>query len=442
MIKLIFVIITFTITTVNAKNYFVDPLNGSMLNNGSFSKPWSTLSDVMSEKHFSDGDTLFLRSGFHGKNVIVKGSQISNIVIIAEKGELPQILHMTICGKNVVVSGLLFTAEGNYNNGTPRFFDNGILVKLDSNSSNNVIKNCNFQSVEDASKWTLKDWRSKVWSGIRDFGKSNSFVRNKFKNIAYAIELNRTCRYSLVSKNTIEDFSGDGIRIGGADFCIIEHNIIKNSIELDSNTIVGNHEDGIQAWVEKGKDNAVEGVIVRGNYILNFSGKNKPFKGIFQGIGFFDGPFINCVFENNVVIVEHFHGITLFGAYNCKIINNTVLPYPGTFPYIAGPPWIGIFAHKDGTHSNGNIVRNNLTSNIILEKGSAVSDHNLVDPVAFKFVKDYKHFDFRPKPDFSYGGRTIIDSGSSEDAPQVDIEGVSRPQGKGFDIGAYELIVK
>ncbi len=88
-----------------------------------------------------------------------------------------------------------------------------------------------------------------------------------------------------------------------------------------------------------------------------------------QGIGFFDGPYFDCVIEINVVIVEHFHGIALFGANNCRIVNNTVLPYQGTFSYIAGPPWIQILSSKQGERSSDNIISNNLTTDLYTEKG-------------------------------------------------------------------------
>ena len=35
--------------------------------------------------------------------------------------------------------------------------------------------------------------------------------------------------------------------------------------------------------------------------------------------------FVDWVIENNVVIVDHWHGITLGGARNCRIVNNTVI---------------------------------------------------------------------------------------------------------------------
>ncbi len=35
-------------------------------------------------------------------------------------------------------------------------------------------------------------------------------------------------------------------------------------------------------------------------------------------------------------------------------------------------------------------------------------------------------------------GSPCIDTGTAESAPDTDIEGTARPQGAGFDMGAYE----
>ncbi len=420
--------------------YFIDPINGSIYNNGSKQHPWSTLEEVLKIKSIKGKDTLVLLSGFHGENIILTGKSNLPIVIVAGQNESPRLLQINIKGSNWIIDGLNFNSENRSNKGTPRFFDNGVFLILDSTSSNNIVRNCIFQSIENSEKWSIDDWRKNVWSGIRDFGKNNIIRKNLFKNIAYAIELNETAKLGLIEKNIIENFSGDGIRIGGADSCTVQYNKIINGVELDPNPKDGNHEDGIQSWVGKVNDDAVHNLVIRGNYIQSYTDTNQSFVARnLQGISLFDGPYKNLLIENNVVIIEHWHGIALFGAYNCLIINNTVLPIPGTFPYVAGPPWIGIFSHKNGTPSKNNIIRNNIAENMVIKNNGAIADNNLIDPVAFKFVNDYKNFDFTPKPNFVYGGNTIIDSGNSKSAPKIDFNGVSRPQGKEVDIGAFEL---
>lgn len=432
----------FFASQVYGTNYYIDPQTGFMSNDGSHNAPWSRLDSVMQLNHslFQGGDTLFLRSGYHGDRVWIGSAPSVPIVIIAEEGQKPTLLNLIVDGSNWIIDGLTFTQEGNNGKGTPGTFDNGTFVSLGIHSFNVVLKNCELYSIEDASGWGLTDWRNNVWSGIKDYGHHNTFIKNHLFNIAFAVQLMEECDSALVAYNTIENFSGDGIRVGGADFCILKSNVIRGSVELDSNSTVGNHEDGIQAWKGTQNDDAVNGLQVIGNLIINYSSLTQPFKGIMQGIGFFDGPYQDCVIENNVVIVEHWHGISLFGAFNCKIINNSVLPYPGTKPYSAGPPWIGVFKHKDGTESKNNIVRNNLATSINIESGSSIADHNVIDAEAYNFVKDYNNFDYHPKPGYSKGSLSIIDAGSSDGAPQLDFDGVHRPQGSAYDIGAFEFV--
>ena len=437
IIKLFLIVIQiFVYTNIFSSNYYIDPQNGTMKNDGSFNNPWSTLDSVMQSKYsqFVGGDTLFLRDGFHGNDISLDGNPSAPIVIIAQSGSKPILLNLKITGSNWTLNNLNFTPEGNEGNGIPGTFDNGTFLILSITSKNNIIQNCNFYSGLNVSNWEIIDWRKNVWSGIKDYGKSNVIRNNHLFNIAYALQLMEVCDSADIVGNVIENFSGDGIRIAGADYCLIESNVIKNSIELDSNTQDGNHEDGIQAW---DFDDGVNGLIVRGNYILNYENPNQKFKGLLQGIGFFDGFYNNCIIENNIVIVEHWHGISLYGAKDSRIINNTVLPNPGGSRK-AGPPWIGIFSHKDGRKSTGNIVRNNLATNSNLNNSGADIDHNIFNRSVYKFCENYNAFDFYPNPDFTLNGKSIIDSGDSLDAPVIDFNGTKRPQGNGYDIGAYE----
>jgi len=192
----------------------------------------------------------------------------------------------------------------------------------------------------------------------------------------------------------------------------------------------------IPFWIEN-----IAGVTDRGltdstTFIDRIHGNLHPI-GPIQGIVIFDGSTTNATVENNVVITDHWHGITIFGAYNCKIINNTVLAVPNTAGSI-GPPSIWIDKKKDGTSSSGNTIRNNLTTGLIVEEGSSTADHNVVSTSADLFVNDYNNWDFMPKEGFKLNGLAIIDAGSPDDAPLTDIDGNVRPQGNGFDIGAYE----
>lgn len=205
-----------------------------------------------------------------------------------------------------------------------------------------------------------------------------------------------------------------------------EYNLVKNLYVVNEN-----HPDGFQSW-SINDDPPRERVVLRGNTFINYTDPNQPFRGSLQGIGCFDGPYIDWIVENNVVITDHWHGISLYGAINSRIVNNTAVDLNSVTP---GPPWIGFFNHKDGTPSSNCILRNNMAQTFQISAG-VTADHNYKIPnyaaYADLFV-DYVNLNLHLK-----AGAAPINAGSAELAPAIDIEGRTRPQGSAIDIGAYE----
>jgi hypothetical protein len=135
------------------------------------------------------------------------------------------------------------------------------------------------------------------------------------------------------------------------------------------------------------------------------------------------------VVENNVVVTDHWHGISFYGMRDSRIVNNTVIDLADGQP---GPPWIMVHAHKDGRPSQDVLVRNNLATDFSIEGNAIVDDHNLlIGDAATLFVAP--PFDLHLR-----AGASAIDAGSAESAPPLDADRVPRPQGAGFDLGAYE----
>ena len=134
---------------------------------------------------------------------------------------------------------------------------------------------------------------------------------------------------NVVERNVIENFSGDGLR-GLGDYGVFEFNTVKNCYDVNAN-----HDDGFQSWsVGPGGvgTGVVRGIVLRGNRILNYEDPNQPHRGTLQGIGCFDGFFEDWIIENNEILTDHWHGITLSGARNCRIVNNTVVDLNTTSP--------------------------------------------------------------------------------------------------------------
>jgi len=166
-----------------------------------------------------------------------------------------------------------------------------------------------------------------------------------------------------------------------------------------------------------------------------------PVNGSPQGDGSLADPwrtieevFDSGLVENNVVITDHWHGITFSGAYNCRIVNNTVVD-PNPSDTSPGPCWIMIGDHKDGTPSQGCTVRNNIAATVSVE-GGVVEDHNylMTDPNLL-FV------DWAGRNLHLRSTAPVIDSGSADLAPAFDFDGAPRPSGSGYDVGAYEFQV-
>ncbi|NJO91658.1 MAG: hypothetical protein HC831_23865 [Chloroflexia bacterium] len=77
--------------------------------------------------------------------------------------------------------------------------------------------------------------------------------------------------------------------------------------------------------------------------------------------------------ENNVVITNHYHGITFMGMRNSKIANNTVIDQ---IPGDNLSPWIMISNHKNGTPSENCLIINNLAMRSISVEGTNVTERN------------------------------------------------------------------
>jgi len=436
----------------NAADFHVDPEAGRPDGDGSQEKPWRTLEEVIgaglvetrdwAEHPAADGgtlvaknagapvgagDTIWLASGHHGALIVAGAYNEAPITIAAMEGATPTLTRVLLrSASNWVLRGVSVSPA----HGAP--YEERTIVDVDDHawggpSHDIVVAGCTVFSVEDSSGWLAQDWVARAKTGIGSDSDGVTVRDNTIENVSFGISMGGD--RALVSGNSIRNFSGDGLR-GNGDDSVFEGNYVANCYAVDDN-----HDDGFQSW-SVGPDGVGTGevrrMVLRGNVIVNNEDPDQPLQGPLQGIGCFDGFYVDWIVENNVVVVDHWHGITLLGARGGRIVNNTVIDARVGEP---GPPWVRFGDHKDGRPSLENVVRNNLTTAVTNStEGVVVSDNLVIDDPTALFVDGTFPYDLHLA-----AGSAAIDVGHP-DAPAVDVEGVARPQGDGIDIGAYEFV--
>ncbi|MEZ5770712.1 MAG: choice-of-anchor Q domain-containing protein [Defluviimonas denitrificans] len=147
----------------------------------------------------------------------------------------------------------------------------------------------------------------------------------------------------------------------------------------------------------------------------------------------FDGMFDGFVIRNNVIASTHYHGITINGALNSKIVNNTVVNITGQK---TNYPWVMLSPHKNGTPSKNVDVANNLAMDIRVKPNPSLGHTVLNNVIPGSIFNDFTapgNQDYTLK-----SGSSAIDKGAAAYAPQDDLVGAARPKGKAPDAGAYE----
>ena len=418
--------------------YYCDPVNGSMSNPGTQASPWRSLQDVFAaKKKFNSGDVIYLLSGAHG-SPFMTGTHTDYVTIKPLTGETPVLASVQVeSAAYWAFDGLTFST-----NGSGGSFARDYMFLTKNNATYLKIENCSFSCAESSASWTKSDWYANSEDAVIIRGNNIIFNNNTIKNTYFALQIEGD--YAEVRNNLIDNFGADAIRALGSH-AVYENNIIRDAYVEDYGI---NHDDGIQMY---DKDNVAAGiidnVIIRNNKIYNFadpitqSMKDDKLVGYsMQGIIITDGHTENVVVENNLVVSDHYHGITLTGAINCKVQNNTVSKTPTSVnPTTEASPWIQIKNDKQGNGSSGNIIRNNIATKYTpwtYDEATNTTENNLVATAvdAPNFYTDYNNFNFKLK-----AGSPAIDAGVDAGLSATDIDGNTRSVGSSVDCGAYEL---
>lgn len=430
--------ILFTIQGYSQTSYYCDPINGDNNNNGSQESPFSTFGSVnWSSVGLQNNDEIYLLDGDHGTGFIQNLQFANNLLIKSVNHQKAELTKITINNcSNLTIEGVKFDATGG------SFDKNDPIITGNESSSYISLNNCLVQSADDSSNWTKADWYSNVASGVQFRGDNITLTNNTFFNLYHAVELRGD--YSQMTNNSILNFAADAIRGLGSN-STYENNVIKNCY-IDDYAI--QHDDAFQAFILPGSG-IISNVIFRNNKVILFENPsqfvldNNLIGTLMQGVIITDGNAEAWIVENNLIVSSQSHGITLYGAQNCRIQNNAVIQTQ-EISNLTDVPWISV---QDQSKSGGRINQNNILRNNISGRfttwtyGPNTTDENNIDIDQSNinnydtYFVDYTNGDFHSKET-----SPAVNAGANTDLYPTDLDGNDRVFNNGIvDASCYEF---
>lgn len=418
--------------------YYVAP-GGSDANPGSSGQPWATIQKAADA--MAPGDTVIVRAGNYRERVRVRRSGISGwpITYLAEGA-------VTMRGFTVVAD---YIGIGGFDiSDTPDDWDAGIGIFVQG-SYCHIAGNY----IHDATRGGISVW---VYPGKEEQSRGCTIRNNRLgHNAMEGISVNGrghlvegndiwgTIQYHPKWQNPPGSVDADGIRFFGSGHTIRANHIHDIHYGVPEN--VDPHIDCFQTWADMWHERASETVIER-NRCTNLDAISPDA----VGQGFMLESAADLTIRSNMI--RAYRQINAVGSAHLTIVNNT---FAGDLAATTafGPGGVII---QNSPHA---VIQNNVFYN---QRGDIISvaddasvgglragynlayrsdgrpprgsphPHDLwaVDPL---FV-DPAGGDFRLQ-----AASPAVDAGSVETGAPADFDGLPRPQGAGFDMGAFEF---
>jgi Right handed beta helix region/Protein of unknown function (DUF1565) len=259
-------------------------------------------------------------------------------------------------------------------------------------------------------------WQKPIgWIIVEGFEVRNGWDGIKFYN----------AHHIVLRGNHLHDNANQGI-LGNGHHVLIEGNLIaRNGLRADNEK--SNLEHGIYAT---GTYFTIVNNVIHSNRAYGIQVAGYPYKAESHAGPEFADARHWLISHNTIAFERNRAGIVVWQphATDCVIQNNIF--YQNAVTLGPGSCQGVDFVAAGGGH----VIRHNLfyapdRTSISRRGDNRVSDNLEQDPL---FVAP-ERFDFRLRK-----GSPAIDAGTSQDAVATDREGIHRPQGAGFDIGAYE----
>lgn len=427
------ILFIFTAISVNGANYRCDPAKGDIRNDGSEQRPWPALSEVLaSGKVFNGGDIITLGAGNHGAVAFEGANDAGYVTIESAQGEKARLSGATF-GTTTPTSRWRLKNITIYPDNDTELKS---IVHIGPNASSIQIVGCDIGINYPQHEWNAERWRGIGYSAIDIYGKKVRVLFNSIRNVRFGIR--NFGGGNMISYNTIDFFSAVGIENYGSA-TNIEYNLIKNCVNLCDYS----HSGILFNETESGA--VISNVTIRGNYIIGYTRWDRKFTGTMMGIASFTPRVEGCAIENNVIICDHWHGLSLFNASSTSVLNNTIVDaYLNTSyehetrkDYLKplGPCRLWV-ENKTDLPAN-NVIANNLVSDIRTRGDVGLVKNNPVVESSYKSMDatfiDWQHLDFRLRP-----GSEYVKNGVGTLCSSVDATGVARNCDAATNVGAYE----
>ncbi len=423
---------------VAPKLYF-DPVNGDNSSDGSLSSPKASLSSALaSGQTFEDYTKVILRTGNHGAVSLNTLNPAHSIHFQAYEDEEPIFSQLNI--KN---SSHLYFQAITIDGSLSHLGRDNFMVNSDETSHFLSFDKMLIKSADDSSIWLKADWYANSIGGMRLQGEDINVSNSLITNVYHAVMLDGNRAY--YAHNTIDNFAGDAIR-GLGDDSTYEYNTVRDCY-IDDYDI--QHDDAFQAFRTVADNNyKIKNVTLRGNKILLFEDPitqfvidNNLIGTLMQGMINTDGHADSWIVENNLVVSNRDHGISLYGATSCRVQNNTVVKHPYFTDTVMPRIYLDDMKKVGQEHSNtSNTIRNNISTvmttwtfdaSSIIENNHDINEKdrsNLINLFA-----DYDHHNFHLKSSSS-----ALDVGVNTEVTDKDADGLERVYNGTVDLGAFE----
>jgi hypothetical protein len=420
--------------------YFVAP-NGDDSAPGTWEHPWRTIQKAANS--LNAGETVVILTGDYDERVIItrSGAPSQPIVYIAE-GTV-SMKGFTVYADYITLRGFNISDTDNHNQNGWGIFVEGSYCVIEENN------------IHDATRGGIALWAS---PGNYDDTKNcivrgNHLYRNAFagievKGMDNLIESNEiwgTIQYHPKWENPPVWADADGIRFHGSGH-VIRNNYI-HDIHYSDPGNVNPHIDCFQTFSISDAERA-QNVILEKNICKNVEAQtSEEF-----GKGFMLEGAYDVLIRNN--IIEAFNNININTACNAITIVNNV--FTSDLDFVMEFDTVGIAVRA----SPNTIIKNNIfydLPNHIIVVYDSTSQQGLDVGYNIAYRSDGKPPWGDPYPDdlwqvnplfidpygFDYHllpSSPAIDAGTILNVVQDDFDGITRPQGSGYDIGAFEYL--